>query len=119
MVHTDLCPFFFTAPPARYRLVIQNVFGHLTLTSTTPPVALLQSGDSVIEIGVLTTVGGNVNTMRAGFNQDVLAFFDPSNGGPILSVTGDFSPSAVTGQLTMITGYLENCAVTGCTTVQH
>jgi hypothetical protein len=116
---TNFCSFFFTAPPVGYRLVVQNVSGRLTLTSTTPPVALLQSGDSVIEIGVPTSVGGNINTTMAGFNQNVLAFFDPSNGGPILSVEGDFSPAAVTGQLTMITGYLENCSVTGCQAVQH
>jgi hypothetical protein len=113
------CGLYITAPPDGYRLVVQHVsamFG-LPSGSTVPPMVDLygynQSGlvphsTVVAKIGPPTNLGG----VFAAIDEDVLAYFDPADGPGVDSYG---SPNAVI----TVSGYLENCSITGCPTVVH
>ena len=97
-----------------YRLVIENVAGSFTLAAgtTEAPLMFLQNSDNShggrwTFAGTLgPTVSGQV---MAGFNQRTLAYFDSSDGLPAIYAFGNVASAIIT-----ITGYYENCAVTGC-----
>ena len=57
--------------------------------------------------------GGHI---QAAFNQPTRFYLDPSQGGlfAVVSANGSNGNNALT-----LTGYLENCSITGCPAVQH
>jgi len=118
------CNFAFTAPPAGYRLVVENVSGWITLASgaTSPPIAVLSdfdNGQGRSTIWSYTGAPGQpFNTViQSSFNQPALAIFDAGDTGPAMTVTANWE--AGLGQYMTLTGYLENCAVTGCPAKVH
>lgn len=111
------CSFVFTAPPAGYRLVVENVSGWLTLTpDATTPFAVLSENDGfgtsywsfTGSLGLSTAAA-----VQASFNAPIRAVFDSA---PTMTVTASWTN---VGKYMTLSGYLENCAVTGCPFIVH
>ncbi len=113
----------FTSPPPGYRLVVENISGNFKADIANP-------GGGVT--GYLEQTGGSANNFvlffsapleapepgghaHAAFTQPARAYVDPSPGSVLSAWL--FEPW-VAGDM-VLTGYLENCAVTGCPPVQH
>jgi hypothetical protein len=61
------------------------------------------------------TFGGTLRASNiGGINQDLLGDFDPADGTPNVTVPGGVLNGTVT-----LTGYLENCSITGCPAIQR
>jgi hypothetical protein len=109
----NTCTWTFQAVPAGYRLVAENLSGNMLVPSsaTKPPVATLGMNSSVY--GIPGTIGAPF-TEVTGTNMAVINgnFKAYANAGtsPYLTITANWGSNA---EVTL-TGYLENCAVTGC-----
>ena len=113
------CVFVWPAPPAGYRLVVQNVSGWITLngSATASPFAVLSDFDGGRNTfwSFTGTLGQPANTViQSSFNQPTLAVFDEAPG---MTVTANFQSNI--GQFMTLSGYLENCAVAGCQIKAH
>jgi hypothetical protein len=113
------CNFAFTPPPTGYRLVVENVSGWIVLANgtTLPPIAILTDVDNTVGrttiwsyAGIL--VQGSGTAILASFNQPAHAVFDAGDSGPEVAVNANWEGGTV--QYMTLTGYLENCAITGC-----
>jgi hypothetical protein len=116
------CFFSFTAAPAGYRLVVTNLSGlfELSNSATAPPTGLIE-GSSFLNVFAFTATNGQIfnGTVIAGINQPVRMVFDSDEGNPVAFVYGDY-PSITGLPSTMtLSGYLENCSITGCPTIQR
>src|SRR5215469_2373069 len=105
------CRLSFTAAPPGYRLVLQHISAQL-------------QGSTQLALSIGTGFGSQASwtldgTLGAsnicGINQDLLAYFDPADGQPSATVPGG---GVLNGTVTL-TGYLENCSITGCPAIQH
>jgi hypothetical protein len=112
--------------PAGYRLVIQNVNSLFY--------EYLSSGETLSDIvpqGNITTAfapdkafpsftgsmsGGAYSTPTALFNSSITRYVGPGDT-PYVNMTAVVEPSQIIG--VTVTGYLENCAVTGCPAPVH
>lgn len=113
------CYMQFTSPPAGYRLVVQHVSGYFwQAPGTTLPAGFY------LDVGIAGTVyvpsqliqstnGGVVFSMA---NQDALAYIDAGSG-----ISGWAIGNWLSGQPVnvAVTGYLENCSITGCPAIQR
>ncbi len=124
MVCTNVtnCFFQFTPAPSGYRLVVEHISGIFELASnaTAPATGLIEGSNFLNTFGFTSTNGQIFNgTIMSGLNQPAHMVFDSSEGAPVAFVYGDY-PS-ITGLPSFITlsGYLENCSVTGCPTIQR
>lgn len=111
----------FTAVPAGYRLVVQNVSGFFNLTTGSPAVAgYLENfhlpNDNVWGLNAPTGGTGFNGESFAGLNQNVTAVFDTGEF-PFVVIYGNFLGGF--NQIVNVSGYLENCSVVGCPGVQH
>jgi hypothetical protein len=111
------CFFSPTSVPAGYRLVVQDVGAYLALNpGSTPPVGVLvDPGSFSIGLG-----GGAVGPTLSGiayssFNQAVTAYF---NAGDQPRVVVYASFTSIT-QVVVVTGYLQNCALSACPAIQE
>ncbi len=109
-----LCLFnAFTSAPAGYRLVVQNISAQLVVKSGTPlPSGFINSSGDQISSFIGTYAGDNF----AVINQQITSYHNAGDS-PSLIMTADWyglSSATVT-----LSGYLENCSVTGCPPVQH
>jgi hypothetical protein len=109
-----LCPFnSFTPVPAGYRLVIQNVSAQLVVGSGKPvPFGFVNSSGGQI----VSFVGTYAEDNFAVINQQITSYHNAGDT-PYLIITADWyglSSATVT-----LSGYLENCSVTGCPPVQN
>jgi len=107
------CVAFFDAAPAGYRLVIENVSGEVSVlgTATKPPVITLGIGGTAF-FGVSGTLGPLTGgASQAVLNQSIKAYA-ASGVQPGVTLNADFILDSA-AQVTL-SGYLENCAVTGC-----
>lgn len=116
------CFFQFTAAPAGYRLVVEQVSGlfEISNTATAPPTGLIE-GSNFLNVFAFTAVNGQIfnGTIMSGINIPVKMRFDNSEGSPVAFVYGDYpSIQGLPSEMTL-SGYLENCAVTGCPTIQR
>jgi hypothetical protein len=116
------CIFDFTPAPAGYRLIVQSVSGSVSLQpgTTAPPTAILINGDNgrYTYWSFTGTLGQTLSgAMYSGFNQPALAYYDPGDSGPAMYLVANYQ--AGVGQYMTLTGYLENCAVAGCTAKVH
>jgi hypothetical protein len=116
------CFFSFTAAPNGYRLVVENLSGlfELNNAATAPPTGLIE-GSSFLNVFAFTATNGQIfnGTIMSGINQPVRMVFDSTEGNPVAFVYGDY-PSITGLPSTMtLSGYLENCTVTGCPTIQR
>jgi hypothetical protein len=110
----------FDAAPTGSRLVIENVSGIINALPSPPsgpPVVLLQALAAINQYwGVPGTLGpvfqgsGASNITPAVFNQKVKAYF----GAGIVPLVVVFSDTNRSDALFTLSGYLENCAITGC-----
>jgi hypothetical protein len=113
------CQFNFTAAPSGYRLVVENVSAGLVLNAgaAAPVVSLFNSaGGNWTFTGV---VGQAFATPSGGFNQSVLAYFDPTDGQPTVSLIANLISAPGFSQTITLSGYLQDCAVVGCPAIQR
>jgi hypothetical protein len=101
-------------------LVIRHVSGLLTLNTATeaPLFSLYSSQTPFPSWSFVGKVGApNYGIPNWTFNEDVLAVFDPTDTTPYVGITSSYlSGQAVNVTLT---GYLENCSITGCPAIVH
>jgi len=109
------CNFFFSAAPAGYRLVVENVNAYLSVTGTHAPVGYLVAGAESFR-GVSGIANANDGAI---INQPIVAYFEPSDGTPQFTVFADFGAAASAGQYATLTGYLIDCSVASCPPIQH
>jgi len=114
-------PVSFAQVPAGYRLVIQNINADLAVVSDNPvPSACIGSNFNPFQTfpcvtGVYTGSQGDFGVI----NQQVTRYIGPGDT-PVLGVLADFSScSGGPCDSATISGYLENCAVTGCPAPVH
>jgi hypothetical protein len=111
--------FFFSGPPAGFRLVAENLAGYFQISpGLTLPVGYVE--DNTFRISTAFTAplgpldaGGHT---QAAFNQPTKFYIDQSQGAAFAVVSTTWSNGSSTMTLT---GYLENCSITGCPAVQH
>jgi hypothetical protein len=114
----------FTAVPAGYRLVVQNVSGFFNLQSGSTPISGYME-DFDFGHGIQTFTGLNApiggtgfnGESFAGLNQNVLSFFDAGQF-PFVVIYGNFMGTGFNNGVT-VSGYLENCSVVGCPAIQR
>jgi hypothetical protein len=116
------CFFSFTAAPNGYRLVVENLSGLFELNNAaTAPVTGLIEGSSFLNVFAFTSTNGQIfnGTIMSGINIPVRMVFDTTEGNPVAFVYGNY-PSITGLPSTMtLSGYLENCTITGCPTIQR
>jgi hypothetical protein len=109
----------FTTVPAGYRLVVQQIAATVGANSANPT-----------PNGSFVTVTGNVGSApvdvftgtyitkqgEAVFHQSVLEYVN-AGSAPSLLINGDLISNE--SGYAIVTGYLENCAVTGCPPIQN
>jgi len=116
------CFFSFTAAPSGYRLVVENLSGlfELNNAATAPPTGLLE-GSSFLNVFAFTAANGQIfnGTIMAGINTPVKMVFDTTEGNPVAFVYGDYPSITGLPSVMTLSGYLENCTITGCPTIQR
>jgi hypothetical protein len=113
------CTFLFAVVPAGYRLHAQNISAVLLATggSGTPFTAVLgdltPANQTINSMGLNGVIGPVIQgTATATLNQPITAYF-PAGDQPIAYANlANLHPSDT--QQFVLTGYLENCAITGC-----
>lgn len=114
------CLLTFAPPPSGYRLVVQHVSGNLwqypLVSGTQQPAWFYVDVGLTSVLSVPSTVGQSTDgsIMQSVINSDVLTYIDSGsavNGFAMGNWQPGF-PVSVT-----LSGYLENCAVTGCPAV--
>lgn len=113
------CFYNFAAVPTGYRLVVENLAGYFQISpSATAPLVGYVEDNSFRVKGAFTAPLGQVDPgghIQTAFNSAARYYVDPGEG--VFAVA-----SAVwsNGNSEMIlSGYLENCSITGCPAVQH
>jgi hypothetical protein len=114
------CTPLFTAAPSGFRLVIENVSGDFKLTTgtTIPPngeVGFINAGSPAW--GFSAPIGPTNGSTQARFSQPIMAYADPSDGQLVVRVDGNWASG--TSQTVTLSGYLINCSLTPCPTIQH
>ena len=108
------CQLSFTAAPSGHRLVLQHISAQLQGSTQ----LALSVGTGLIGFSYQPswTFEGTLGTSNTcGINQDLLGYFDPADGTPNVTVPGG---GVLNGTVTL-TGYLENCSITGCPAIQR
>jgi hypothetical protein len=116
------CQLSFTPAPAGYRLVAQHItaFYWLAPGTTQPPFLYLEDASlNTLAAAPATIVSGYDGAIvMAVLNQDIQMFFDSSDGGLVSVNSGNFAGPGFPETVTL-TGYLENCSITGCPAIQR
>lgn len=121
-VNVTNCFFQFTAAPPGYRLVVENISGIFELANnTTAPVTGLFEGSNFLNTFGFTSTNGQIfnGTVMSGVNQPTRMVFDSSEGNPVAFVYGDYPSIQGLPSFITLSGYLENCSITGCPTIQR
>jgi hypothetical protein len=116
------CFFSFTAAPQGYRLVVENLSGLFELNNAaTAPATGLIEGSNFLNVFAFTSTNGQIfnGTIMSGINIPVRMVFDSSEGNPVAFVYGDYPSIQGLPSTMTLSGYLENCTVTGCPTIQR
>jgi hypothetical protein len=108
----------FTGVPAGYRLVAQNVSATLTMeAAAAAPVGILQASATSLSLTLPGSAGSvNGSVRQGGFCTQILAYYDAGSTPSMLAIA-DFPSGAF--QFATLTGYLENCSITGCPAIQR
>ena len=116
------CQVSFTPPPAGYRLVVQhiNAFYWLTPGTTTPPFLYLEDGslNELLTAPATIVQGFDGGIVMAVTNQNIEARFDPSDGSIFAVNSANFAGPGFPLTVTL-SGYLENCSISGCPAIQR
>ena len=121
-VNVTNCFFEFTAAPAGYRLVVEHISAIFELSNgaTAPATGLIEGTTFLNTFGFTSTNGQIFNgTIMSGVNQPAHMVFDSSEGNPVAFVYGDYPSIQGLPSFITLSGYLENCSVTGCPTIQR
>lgn len=109
----------FPAAPSGFRLVIQHISCTFLMNSGStqlPSITLYTNdGTSTGRASFIGQVGGIGSQTFGALNADLLSYWDSSNGQPLVVANGDFYPSVI--NWVTLSGYLENCSLTGCPAV--
>jgi hypothetical protein len=115
------CGFTFASVPSGYRLVVQHISGAIYLTSGTtaaPTLSLANKGDNKGSWEFAGKLGSTyAGAVYAAINEDVQAYFDPTDPQPQAILLGNLASGF--DQTVTLSGYLENCAITGCPAIYH
>jgi hypothetical protein len=116
------CFFFFSSPPAGYRLVVENIVGYFQVSpvATAPLVGYIETGNPQFRIlGSFTGPLGQIDPgghIQVAVNQPTRFYVDASDPGFLAVASSNWA----NGSSAMVaTGYLENCSISGCPAVQH
>jgi hypothetical protein len=101
----------FSAAPAGHRLVVQNASAYLTVTAGSG----LGAPFGLLAVNGYFTIG-LPGQNSGGFNYPITAYFDAGDS-PEMALSGNFT--AGFDQAVTLTGYLENCSITGCPPIQN
>lgn len=116
------CFFSFTPAPSGYRLVVENISGlfEIANNATAPPTGLIE-GSNFLNTFAFTATNGQIfnGTIMAGVNQPTRMLFDSSEGSPVAFVYGLYPSIQGLPSFITLSGYLENCSITGCPTIQR
>jgi len=107
-----------TAAPAGYRLVAEHASALLTMPNgtTTAPVGGLGWVGGNFQIGLGGTAGFSFAAAATGtVSQAVKTYFDAGET-PFIDVYAPVIENQ--NQYATLTGYLENCSITGCPAIQ-
>ena len=121
-VNVTNCFFSFTPAPSGYRLVVENISGifELSNAATAPVTGLIEGSNFLNTFGFTSTNGQIFNgTIMSGVNQSTRMVFDSSEGNPVAFVYGDYPSIQGLPSFITLSGYLENCSITGCPTIQR
>ena len=121
-VNVTNCFFQFTPAPQGYRLVVEHISGifELSNSATAPATGLIEGSNFLNTFGFTSTNGQVFNgTIMSGVNQPAHMVFDSSEGDPVAFVYGDYPSIQGLPSFITLSGYLENCSVTGCPTIQR
>jgi hypothetical protein len=103
----------FGAAPAGYRLVLQNIDALLQVANGDPvPFGFVNSAGAQSA----NFIGGYAGHNVAVINQHVTSYYNAGDSPSIIITANWYAES---GAFVTLTGYLENCGVTGCPAVQH
>ena len=113
------CFFNFAAVPAGYRLVVENLSGYFQISpgATAALMGYIENDAFRIKAGFTAPLGqidlgGHI---QCAFDNPTRFYVDPGEG--VFAVA---SANWSNGSTTMVlSGYLENCSITGCPAVQH
>jgi len=118
----NACFFYFAAPPSGYRLVAENLSGYFQISpaATVPVVGYLEDitasfnfmASFTAPLGQLD-LGGHI---QAAFNQPTRFYFDRTENSLVGVVSANWSNG---NNELVLTGYLENCSITGCPAIQR
>lgn len=121
-VNVTNCFFLFAPAPQGFRLVVENISGILELANnaTAPATGLIEGSNFLNTFGFTSTNGQIFNgTIMSGVNQPTRMVFDSSEGSPVAFVYGDYPSIQGLPSFITLSGYLENCSITGCPTIQR
>jgi hypothetical protein len=121
-VNVTNCFFAFAAAPQGFRLVVENISGIFELANNaTAPVTGLIEGSNFLNTFGFTSSNGQIfnGTIMSGVNQPTRMVFDSSEGNPVAFVYGDYPSIQGLPSFITLSGYLENCSITGCPTIQR
>lgn len=121
-VNVTNCFFQFTAAPSGFRLVVENISGifELSNAATAPVTGLIEGSNFLNTFGFTSSQGQIFNgTIMSGLNQPTRMVFDSSEGNPVAFVYGDYPSIQGLPSFITLSGYLENCTITGCPTIQR
>jgi hypothetical protein len=109
-----LCPLNnFSAAPAGYRLVVQNIDAQLEVCGGDPaPFGFVNGSGAQISTFIGTYAGHNFAIVK----QHITSYHNAGDV-PFVYITANWYAGSAAN--VTLTGYLENCAVTGCPPVQH
>ena len=95
-----------------YRTVLENVSASFILPAgtTEAPMVVVDNSSRGGRWALVAKLGPTVNgQIWAGLNEKLLAYFDATDNSSIFPLGNPGTPVLVT-----LTGYYENCAITGC-----
>ncbi len=112
------CIYGFSAAPAGFRLVGEHLSGKLLAsTSSVTGGVVGEIDDNTLNATVYFAgpLGETQNTFsQAIVSQPIKMYVDSSHGAPFAVVASRWNIGTLT-----LTGYLENCSITGCPAIQH
>ena len=121
-VNVTNCFFQFAPAPPGFRLVVEHISGIFELASnaTAPATGLIEGSNFLNTFGFTSTNGQIFNgTIMSGVNQPTHMVFDNSEGDPVAFVYGDYPSIQGLPSFITLSGYLENCSITGCPAIQR
>ena len=118
----NACFFFFATPPAGFRLVAENLSGYFQISpaATVPVAGYLEDGSPNFTVFAgfsaplgQTDLGGHI---QAAFNTPTRFYVNGGDNGPFAVASANWSNG---NNVMILTGYLENCSITGCPPIAH